>query len=167
MASTVRSLPSLRPLLANDNPSSYQHLFMLSHFSCVWLCVTLRTVACQAPLSMGFSRQEYWSGLPCPSLGDLPHPGIEPMFLMSPVLAGGFFTTGTIAKSGKKKKEGEWKACWSLGESALCHALEGCYLTYSDVTSKNEPTLNTESKYQPTSSWFPPAKVIEFPSFSI
>ena len=51
---------------------------------------TPRTVAGQAPLSMGFSRQEYWSGLPFPSPGDLPDPGIEPM---SPVLAGGFFTT--------------------------------------------------------------------------
>ena len=39
---------------------------MLSHFSCVWLFLTLWTVARQAPLSMGFSRQEYWSGLPCP-----------------------------------------------------------------------------------------------------
>ena len=39
---------------------------------------TLWTVACQTPLSMGFSRQEYWSGLPFPSLGDLPDPGIEP-----------------------------------------------------------------------------------------
>ena len=38
---------------------------MLSHFSPVWLCVTLWTIACQAPLSMGFPRQEYWSGLPC------------------------------------------------------------------------------------------------------
>ena len=37
------------------------------------------TVACQAPLSMGFSRQEYWSGVPCPSPGDLPNPGIEPL----------------------------------------------------------------------------------------
>ena len=44
---------------------------------------TLRTVACQAPLSLGFSRQEYWSGLPCPPPGDLPDPGIEPR---SPVL---------------------------------------------------------------------------------
>ena len=41
-------------------------------------CATPWTVACQAPLSMGFSRQEYWSGLPCPSPGDLPDPGIEP-----------------------------------------------------------------------------------------
>ena len=47
------------------------------------------TVALQAPLSMGFLRQEYWSGLPFPSPGDLPDPGIKPM---SPVLAGEFFT---------------------------------------------------------------------------
>ena len=44
------------------------------------------TVACQAPLSMEFSRQEYWSGLPFPSLEDLPHPGIEPVSLASPTL---------------------------------------------------------------------------------
>ena len=42
---------------------------------------------------MGFSRQEYWSGLPCPPPGDLPNPGIEPASLMSPELAGGFFTS--------------------------------------------------------------------------
>ena len=65
----------------------------LSHFSRVWFFATLWTVACQAPLSMWFSRQEYWSGLPCPPPGDLPDPGIEPASLMSPVLAGKFFTT--------------------------------------------------------------------------
>ena len=42
---------------------------------------------------LGFSRQEDWSGLPCPSPGDLPHPGIEPVSLKSPAFAGGFFTT--------------------------------------------------------------------------
>ena len=47
-------------------------------FSCVQLFVTPWTVACQAPLSLGFSRQEYWSGLPFPSPGDLPNPRIEP-----------------------------------------------------------------------------------------
>ena len=47
----------------------------------------------QAPLSMGFSRQEYWSGLPCPPPGDLPDPGTEPASLMPPALAGGFFTS--------------------------------------------------------------------------
>ena len=61
--------------------------------SCVHLFVILWTVACQGPLSMGFSRQGYWSGLPCPSLGDLPDPGIEPTSLMSPALASGFLTT--------------------------------------------------------------------------
>ena len=51
------------------------------------------TVSCQAPLSMGFSRQEYWSGLPCPPPGDLPNLGIKPESLMSLAFAGGFFTT--------------------------------------------------------------------------
>ena len=54
------------------------------------------TVACQAPLSMGFSRQDYWSGLPRPLSEDLPDPGIEPSSLMSPALGGGFFTTSAM-----------------------------------------------------------------------
>ena len=53
------------------------------------------TVAHQAPLSMGFSRQEYWSGLPYSPPEDLPDPGIEPACLKSLALAGGFFTTST------------------------------------------------------------------------
>ena len=66
---------------------------MLSGFTCVRLFVTPWTVARQAPLSKGFSRQEYWSGLPRPLLGDLPDPGITPMSLTSPALAGEFFIT--------------------------------------------------------------------------
>ena len=54
---------------------------VLSSFSCVWLCATLWTVAHQAPLSMGFSRQEYWNGLLCPPPGDLPNLGIKPRSL--------------------------------------------------------------------------------------
>ena len=65
---------------------------VLSCFSHVLLCTTLWTVACQAPLSMGFSRQEYWSGLPCLPSEDLPNPGIKSTSLVSPALAGGFFT---------------------------------------------------------------------------
>ena len=57
------------------------------------LFATLWTVARQAPLSMGFSRQEYWSGLPCPPPGHLPNPGIQPASLMSPALTSGFSTT--------------------------------------------------------------------------
>ena len=69
-------------------------------------CLTLcdpGTVAHQAPLSMGFSRQEYWSGLPCPPPGDLPDPGIELESLISPTLADSFFTTSAT-----------WEA-WRLG----------------------------------------------------
>ena len=57
---------------------------VLSHFSSTWLFETLWTIACQAPLSREFSRQECWSGLPCPPPGDLPDPGIELMPPVSP-----------------------------------------------------------------------------------
>ena len=65
----------------------------------VRLCTNLWTVACQVPLSVGFPRQQYWSGLPCPPPGDLPHPGIKPLSLISPILAGGFGTTGKMKKA--------------------------------------------------------------------
>ena len=68
---------------------------LLSLCSCVWLFVTPWTVAHQAPLSMGFSRQEHWSGLLCPPPGCLPHPRIEPTSRKSPALAEGFSTTST------------------------------------------------------------------------
>ena len=71
---------------------------VLSYFSSVELFATPWTVAHQAPLSMGFSRQECWSGLPCPPPGDLPDPGNEPVSLRSPALAGGFFTTSVGTK---------------------------------------------------------------------
>ena len=61
------------------------HVCMLSHFSCVWLFASPWTAARQAPLSMGFSRQVYWSGLPCPP-EDLPNPRIKPASLVSPAL---------------------------------------------------------------------------------
>ena len=56
---------------------------------------TLWTVALQIPLPLGFSREEFWIGLPCPPPGDLPDPGIEPTSLTSPALAGRFFTAST------------------------------------------------------------------------
>ena len=68
-------------------------MYVLSHFSRVQLFATLWTIAHQAPLSMGFSRQEYWSGLPYPPSGALPNPGTEAVSLTSPALASGFFTT--------------------------------------------------------------------------
>ena len=83
----------------------------------VQLFATLWTVAHQVPLSMGFSRQEYWSGLPFPPSEDLPDPGIKLESLIPPALAGGFFTTNATweapdFKNGppqKKKKEKSFK----------------------------------------------------------
>ena len=66
-------------------------------------CLTLFkpwTIVCQSPLSMGWSRQEYWSGFPFPTPGDLPDPGIKPSaVLTSPELAGRFFTTNTTGEA--------------------------------------------------------------------
>ena len=60
------------------------YVCVLIHFSHVRLCVMLWTAACQTPLSMRFSRQEYWSGFPCPPPGDLGNPEMEPMSPMAP-----------------------------------------------------------------------------------
>ena len=72
------------------DPGHHSHAQSPSH---VQLYVTPWTAAHQAPLSMEFSRQEYWGRLPFPSPGDLPDPGIEPVSSEIPALAGGFFTT--------------------------------------------------------------------------
>ena len=56
---------------------------VLNHFSHIWLSATLWTIAHQAPLPWGFSRQEHWSGFPCPPPGDLPDPGIDPVSYIS------------------------------------------------------------------------------------
>ena len=73
-----------------------QYVCMLSQ---VWLFATQWIVACQAPLSMEFSGQEYWGGLPFPTPGDPPDLGIEPASLVSPALAGEFFTIVPPGKS--------------------------------------------------------------------
>ena len=71
------------------------------HIKLLQLCPTLCSpvdTACWAPLSMGLSRQDCWSGLSCSPPGDLPDPGIEPASLMSPALAGRFFTVVLLGK---------------------------------------------------------------------
>ena len=104
---------SLRVLRGNSESSnsmvdvsclgiSKTHVCMLSRFSCIQLLATIWTVALQAPLSMGLSRKEYWSGLPCPPPRDLSGPGIEPMSLKSPALEGEFFITSTPGKPPSK-----------------------------------------------------------------
>ena len=76
---------------------AFPSLFAQS-LSLIRLFMTPWTVACQTPLSMGFSRQEYWNGLPLSIPGDLPNPGIEPTSLASPAVAGGFLTTAPLGK---------------------------------------------------------------------
>ena len=71
---------------------------VLSRFSRVRLFATPWTVACQSPLSMGFFRQEYWSGLPCPPPGDLPDPGIQPGSSQSPALQVGSLSLASPGK---------------------------------------------------------------------
>ena len=89
----VRVPPSKGPIGLATSPLSV-HVCMLSCFSYVQLLVTPRTAAHQAPLSMRFSRQEYWSGLPFPPSGDLSKPGIESSSLTSPALAGSLIRLG-------------------------------------------------------------------------
>ena len=86
---------------------------MPSHVSRIHLFATPWTVAQQASLSMGFSRQQYWSGLPCPLPGDLPDPGIKPTTLTSPALAEGFFTSHTT-----------WEAPCMLSHSVVSDSLQ-------------------------------------------
>ena len=82
-------------------------------FSCVQFFVIPWTAACQAPLSMAFPRQEYWSRLPVPSPGDCPDPGIEPVSPTSSALIGGFFTT---------EPPGDGLPYSSSGKESTCNA---------------------------------------------
>ena len=81
---------ALRPWQATScMPACVRSHFRMSNYATRW------TVACQVPLSTGFSRHIYWNGLPCPTPGDLPDPGTEPSSLIFLALEGGFFITGT------------------------------------------------------------------------
>ena len=110
----VNSQPLDQGLLVVSYKAKHTFCCLVRHFPtlrnvCVCMCVLSRarlfatpwTVARQAPLSVGFSRQEYWNGLPFPSPGNLPDPGIKSVSPSSPALAGRFFTTNTT-----------WEALW-------------------------------------------------------
>ena len=102
---------------------TYIHTYcdtVLGHFSCVRLSVTPWTVAHQAPLSIGFSRQESWSGLPCPPPGHLPDSGIKPASFMSPALPGDRFFSIRAT----------WEAYIYL---YMC--VEGCFVHYKMFNS--------------------------------
>ena len=104
------------------SPDAHEGLgFVLSHCSHVWLFMTLWTEAHQASLSMGFSRQEYLGGFPCPPPGDLSDLGIEPVSLKSPALAGRPFITSTTWEAPKevlRPQKGWGLLCPSLQSSS-------------------------------------------------
>ena len=91
-----KAFKTLNILQQTRHVCMYVHKHVLSHFGHVQLYAAPWTVAHQAPLSREFSTQEYWSGLPCPSSGNLPDPGTEPTSLMPPALAGRFFTASAM-----------------------------------------------------------------------
>ena len=100
---------------------------MLSGFNHIQLCSTLWTTACQAPLSMGFSRQKYCRGLPFSPPEDLPDPGIDPSSLTSPAFADGFFTTSATWKAiyyalvqAEESESEVAQSCLTLSDSMDC-----------------------------------------------
>ena len=98
--------------------------------------VTLHTAACQPPLSMGFPRQEYWSGLPFPSPGDLPDPGIENASPVSPALAGRFFVCWPT-----------WEANLRTTTRRISRRMELELTVYKDIYRENDVSkLNSELK---------------------
>ena len=121
-------------------------MIVLSHFICVWLFVTLWTLAHQAPLSMGFFRRDHWSRLPCPPPGEFPDSGIKLESEMSPALAGRFFTTNAT-----------WEAQVWLGTEFYHQIIEdlenqGCNMRpYSILSGK--PLKITEEERGPTEIW--------------
>ena len=121
-----------------------------SSFSHVWLFATLWTVGHQALLSMGFSRQEYRSGLSCPSPGDLPDWGIESMSLMSPASAGDigrFFTPSTSHLGSPVEYYSAIKKEWN---NAICSNMDGpryCDPKWSKLAKYHDTTYMWTLKY--------------------
>ena len=114
------------------------------------------TVAHQAPLSMEFSRQEYWRGLPFPTLGDLLDPGITPMSLTSLALAGGFFTTSATWEAHRVSPK--WPhtrtVCWKDSQNSQKTVILTATVYYGEDTDENrsrEETHRTESRRVPGS----------------
>ena len=129
---------------------------VLSCFSCVQLIVTLWTVACQALLSMGFSRKKYWSGLPCPPPGDLPDPKIKLESPVSPILAGRFFTTETPRKSPIDMRMIKSKDSAHQKVKACLPQFCPCVPNHPEIPSQLQPGSQAPNTHSPThrgSSW--------------
>ena len=144
---------------------------MLSRFSRARFFATPQTVACQASLSMGFCRQEYWSGLPWPPPEDLPDPGFEPKSLMSPALAGEFSTTEssvsqwTLRPRGLQLARPPFPSSTPRAYSNSCPSSWWCHpaISSSVVPFSSAPNPSQhQSLFQWVSSSHQVAKVLEF-----
>ena len=126
---------------------------MLSCFSCVELLVTPWNLARQAPLSMGFSRQECWGGLPCPSPGNLPDPGIEPESLVFPALQADSWPTKLCGKAIYCYILRTWNTTWVIG------ILKLIYFRWSTIPTSE--TLKTALRMRRSwlSSWALPCSL--------
>ena len=120
-------------------------VYQIKSLSHVRLFATPWIVALQAPLSMEFSRQEYWDGLPFPMLGHSPHPEIKPISLASPALAGGFFTTRAT-----------WEAQVSVQKQTFLNGRNTAMnktqsLSHADVLRKENNNKQVDKLYKFTS----------------
>ena len=128
----------------------------LSYFSCVQLFTTLWPIACQAPLSIGSSRQEYWSGLPCPSPGVLPDPGIYPR---SPALQADFFFF-TIWATWETRLT-KWRPCESSDVKRMsCNDYDDVATSQGIVRRPSSPQdlgerYKTDAPIQPSERTYP------------
>ena len=112
------------------------HPCILSHFSGIQLFVTLWTVAHQAPLSMGLSKEEYWTGLPCPSPEDLPNAGTEPASRMSSALASRYVTTSAT-----------WEAHFVYTYTKTCISYSVLYLAAPQCHSSSAQPLTSKKDH--------------------
>ena len=137
--------------------SSVVCLLCAQMLSCVWLFVTPWIAVCKASLSMGFSWQEYWGGLPFPPPGDLPNQEMEPMSLMSPALAGEFFTTRTTSEKAMAPHSSTlaWKIPWTE-EPGRLQSMGSLRVGRDWMTSLSLFTfIHWRRKWQPTPAFLP------------
>ena len=133
------------------NDSVTHIVWELSRSSCVWLFVTLWTVAHQAPLSVGFSRQECWSGLPCLPWGDLPNLGIEPHLPVSPALQAYYLS---LAPPGKPITHDQFSSV-QFSHSVVSNSLWPHGLQHAGLPCPL-PTAGAYSNSCPLSRWCHP-----------
>ena len=138
-------------------PVFSSNLCVCCWFSGVWLFATVWTVAHKASLFMGFSRQEYLSGLPCPAPGDLPDPGIKTASLMSPALAGVFFTACATWEKAVAAHSSTlaWKITWAEKPGRL-QSMGSRRVRHDWATSLSLFTfMHWRRKWQPTPVFLP------------